>query len=43
VIYLSLFYRKQEVSLSAKLTFQMEKKIVSNSGRGEGDGSESKP
>jgi hypothetical protein len=35
------FCRKQEVSLSAKLTFQMEKKTVSNLGRGAGDGLES--
>lgn len=35
------FFRKQKVSLSAKLTSQMEKKTVSNLGRGGGDGLES--
>ena len=40
VIYLNLFCRKQKVSLSAKLTFQMEKKTASNLGRGAGEGLE---
>jgi hypothetical protein len=40
VIYLNLFCRKQKVSLSVKTTFQLEKKTVSNLGRGAGKGLE---